>query len=299
LVDTLISLQVFCAIAERKSFAAAAEHLGLSPAMASKHIMRLESRLATRLLNRTSRRVSLTESGELYFRQVRQMLDSLDEVEAAVSNVTVTPRGTLRFSAPVWFANPVFARILADYRNRYPDIRFDIDLSGRLVNLVDEGIDLALRVTRLEALAPGLVARPLTEVWFDLVAAPTYLDRTGRPDKIADLNDHALMLYNGIPTSEGTFMLNGPNGPETVRFQVVMESHNETMLHLAALEGMGMTLLPKWMSRADVEGGKLEIVLPDALRFGSTMFAVYPSRKYLSAKVRTFIDFLANDPRLR
>ena len=113
-MDSLVSMRVFCLVAELKSFAAAAERLRISPAMASKHVMQLEKRLGTRLLNRTSRRVSLSESGTLYFEQARQMLDSLDEVEAAVSKATVVPRGTLRLTAPVWMANTMFARILAD-----------------------------------------------------------------------------------------------------------------------------------------------------------------------------------------
>lgn len=298
-MDTLTSLRVFCAVAEKKSFTAAAERLGLSSAMASKHVMHLETRLSTRLLNRTSRRVSLTETGDLYFQRVRQMLDGLDEVESAVSNVTVVPRGTLRLSAPVWFANPIFARVLADYRQRYPEVRFDIDLSGRLTHLVEEGFDLALRVTRPDALDDNLVARPLTDVSFHLVAATAYLDRTGRSDRLADLNGHALLKYSGIPAPDGAFTLSGPHGPETVKFQVTLESHNETLLHLAALEGMGMAMLPKWMIGADVDAGRLEVVLSNALQINSKMFAVYPSQKYLSAKVRTFIDFLANDHRLQ
>ena len=298
-MDTLTSLRVFCAVAEKKSFTFAAERLGLSTAMASKHVMHLENRLATRLLNRTSRRVSLTESGELYFQQVRQMLDALDEVEGAVTNVTVVPRGTLRFSAPVWLANPVFAAMMADYQTRYPEVRLDVDLGGRMVNLVDEGIDLALRVAKPDALDPGLIARALAVVQFNLVASPAYLDRAGRPQNLTELNGHALLMYSGIPSTDGAIALNGREGPENVRFQIVMQSHNETMLHLAALEGMGMSLLPKWMNCTDVEAGRLEIVLPDALLLSKTLFAVYPSRKYLSAKVRSFIDFLARDQRLK
>lgn len=298
-MDALTGLRVFCAVAEKKSFTAAAERLELSPAMASKHVMHLERRLSTRLLNRTSRRVSLTEAGELYYQQVRQMLDGLDEVEAAVSNVTVLPRGTLRLSAPVWFANPLFTEVLADYERQYPDVCFDVDLSGRLVNLVDEGIDLALRATRPESIDPSLIARPLTDVCFNLVASPSYLDRAGRPANIAELNGHALLMYSGLHAQDGALPLNGPDGPETVKFRIKLESHNETLLHLASLTGMGMALLPKWMTSADIDEGKLEVVLADALRIGSKLLAVYPSRKYLSAKVRTFIDFLANDHRLK
>lgn len=141
-MDSLVSMRVFCLVAELKSFATAAQRLRISPAMASKHVMQLEKRLGTRLLNRTSRRVSLSESGALYFEQARQMLDSLDEVEAAVSNATVVPHGTLRLTAPVWMANAIFAGVLADYQARYPEVRLDVDLSGRLVNLVEEGLIL-------------------------------------------------------------------------------------------------------------------------------------------------------------
>lgn len=292
-MDTLTSLRVFCTVAELKSFTAAADRLGLSPAMASKHVMHLESRLGTRLLNRTSRHVSITETGMLYFNQTRQMLDGLDEVEAAVSNVTVTPRGTLKLSAPVWIANTLIARVMAEYHQRYPDVRFDIDLSGRIVNLVDEGFDLALRATTPERLDPSLIARPLMEVGFHLVGAPAYLSRTGRPVELADLNGHSLLLYSGVNVS-GSLTFKGPEGPETVNFRPVMQSENENMLHLAALEGMGLVFLPVWMTQTDITEGRLELVLPDAVKFSATLHAVYPSRKYLSAKVRTFIDFLAS-----
>lgn len=290
-MDTLTSLRVFCAVAELKSFTAAADRLDLSPAMASKHVMHLEGRLSTRLLNRSSRHVSLTENGALYFSHAKQMLDGLDEIESAVSNVTVTPRGTLRLSAPVWSANPFFARLLTDYRERYPDVSFDIDLSGRKVNLVEEGIDVALRMTSQESLDPGLIARPLTPVPFHIVAAPSYLDRTGRPKRFSDLNGHALLMYNGT-RSLNPLTWNGPDGAETARFKIAIESGNETMLHFAALEGAGLVFLPEWICAPDIAEGRLERVLPDVVPLVGAVFALYPSRKYLSAKVRTFIDFL-------
>ena len=292
IMDTLTSLRVFCAVAELKSFTAAADRLGLSPAMASKHVMHLENRLGTRLLNRTSRHVSLTETGGLYFSQTRQMLDGLDEVEAAVSNVTVTPRGTLKLSAPVWMATSRTARVLAEYHQRYPEVSLDMDFSGRIVNMVDEGYDLALRATAPDRLDPGLVARPLMKVIFHLVGSPAYLSRTGRPAKLADLNGHASLLYSGLH-SNGTLTFDGPRGRETTTFQVVMQSENETMLHLAALEGMGLVFLPAWMAQPDIADGRLERVLPEVANFSGVLHAVYPSRKYLSAKVRTFVDFLA------
>ena len=232
-MDTLTSLRVFCTVAELKSFTAAADRLGLSPAMASKHVMHLESRLGTRLLNRTSRHVSMTESGMLYLNQTRQMLDGLDEVEAAVSNVTVTPRGTLRLSAPVWAANTLVARMIAEYHQRYPDVRFDMDLSGRIVNLVDEGFDLALRATAPERLDPSLIARPLMQVAFHLVGSPAYLSRTGRPAAVADLNGHSLLAYSGM-NSNGSIAVAGADGAQTVNFRPVMQSENEIMPSRAA-----------------------------------------------------------------
>lgn len=294
-MDSLVSMRVFCLVAELKSFTAAAERLRISPAMASKHVMQLEKRLGTRLLNRTSRRVSLSESGTLYFEQARQMLDSLDEVEAAVSKATVVPRGTLRLTAPVWMANPMFAGVLADYQARYPEVCLDIDLSGRLVNLVEEGFDLALRATG--APDEALIARPITKVPFHLVAAPAYLDRVERPAKLADLAGQALLHYALYPGD--SFTLNRNGTVETVKLNPVLRSGNETLLHMAALEGMGLAFLPKWLVADDIATRRLVHILPDDVIFEGRLFAAYPSRKYLSAKVRTFIDFVAADKRMR
>jgi DNA-binding transcriptional LysR family regulator len=292
-MDSLTSLRVFCLVAELRSFTAAGARLGLSPAMASKHVSHLENRLGTRLLNRTSRHVSLTEAGGLYFNQAKQMLDGLDEVEAAISNVTVIPRGTLRFSAPVWAASEWFTRMLGEYHQRYPDVSFDIDLSGRIVNLVDEGFDLALRAMAPDRLDPRLIARPLMEVPFHLVGSPAYLVRAGRPLKLSDLNGHALLMYSGV-NSDGSLLPGSRAGEEAVKFRGVMRSENETMLRLAALEGLGLVFLPVWMTQSDIAERKLETVLPEEVKFSTTLHAVYPSRKYLSAKVRTFIDFLTS-----
>jgi DNA-binding transcriptional LysR family regulator len=288
-------MRVFCLVAELKSFATAAQRLRISPAMASKHVMQLEKRLGTRLLNRTSRRVSLSESGALYFEQARQMLDSLDEVEAAVSNATVVPRGTLRLTAPVWMANTIFAGVLADYQARYPKVRLDVDLSGRMVNLVEEGFDLALRATA--APDEALIARPITKVAFHMVGAPAYLDRAGRPTKLADLAGQAMLHYALYPGE--TFSFEGEHGTETVKLNPVLRSGNETLLHMAALEGMGLAFLPKWLVAEDIAAGRLEHVMPGQVLFEGKLFAVYPSRKYLSAKVRTFIDFVVADKRMR
>jgi DNA-binding transcriptional LysR family regulator len=223
------------------------------------------------------------------------MLDSLDEVEAAVSHATVVPRGTLRLTAPVWMANTIFVGVLADYQARYPEVRLDVDLSGRLVNLVEEGFDLALRATG--APDEALIARPITKVPFYMVAARAYFDRAGRPVKPADLAGQALLHYALYPGESFSFA--GEHGIETVKLNPVLRSGNETLLHMAALEGMGLAFLPKWLVAEDIAAGRLEHVMPGQVIFEGKLFAVYPSRKYLSAKVRTFIDFVAADKRMR
>ena len=294
-MDTLTGIRVFCMVAELKSFVAAAHRLGMSPAMASKHVMHLERRLGTRLLNRTSRHLSLTETGALYFEQSGPLLDGLADAEAAVIKAAIMPAGTLKITAPVWFANPSFVSLLADYRARYPDVRLDIDLSGRIVNMVEEGVDLALRMARVPDEA--LIARPISAVEFFLVGSPAYLRASGRPKRIGDLLNHAMLLYSLLPSTELSFV--GPHGPEPVKMSPVLQSSNESLLHLAALQGMGLAFLPKWLIAHDLQAELLERLLPDYRLFEGQLLGVYPSRKYLSSKVRTFLDFIAADERLK
>jgi len=294
-MDTLVSIRVFCTVAELKSFTAAAERLGVSPAMASKHVMHLEERLSARLLNRTSRHVSLTETGALYFEQARQMVDGLDEVEAAVGQTVVAPKGRLRLSAPVWMANPLFASLLADFRARYPDVTLEIDLSGRMVNLVEEGFDLALRVTASPD--PGLIARTIADAPFYFVASRKLLDRRGRPASLDDLAGAPLLAYSFVH-ADGVVTVGTGQARNTVKFTPVLQTGNETLMHSACLEGMGFTFLPKWLVSDDLAAGRLERVLPEKMFFAGKLLAVYPSRKYLSVKVRSFLDFIVRDPRL-
>lgn len=291
-MDSLVSMKVFCLVAEQKSFTAAAIRFGISATMVSKHVQHLERRLGTRLLNRTSRHVSLTETGALYFDQARELLQTLEEVEAAVGKATAVARGTLRFSAPVWLANPRFVDRLAEFQLRHPEVQLEVDLSGRHVNLVEEGFDLVLRAT----LSPdeGLIARPLASVSFPLVGAPVYFSREGRPQRLGDLTKHAMLWYSLAETRETT-TLPGPTGPETVTIVPRLRSTNETVIHLAALRGMGLAFLPAPLVAEDLASGRLEQILTDYPPPPRQLYAMYPSRKYLSAKVRMFIDFLAQD----
>lgn len=288
-MDTLLSLRVLAAVAEARSFAAVAERMGLSPAMTSKHVQHIEAKLGARLLNRTSRCVSLTEAGAIYLRSVRALIEGLDEAEALVSQATLMPRGHLKVSMPIWLAEPRFVRGLADYRSRFPDVTLDLDLSGRRVNMVEDGYDLALRVTR--TLDEGLIARRLTDVSFLIVAAPALLDRIGRPQCLADLTGAPFLAYAPV-TAQGRFRFGtGPDAPE-VHMTPVLQSANEMLLFLAALEGMGLAIMPHLVAHAHLAAGRLERVLPELPAPTVSLSAVYPDRSYLPAKTRTFLDFL-------
>jgi DNA-binding transcriptional LysR family regulator len=295
-MDRLLGIKVFCTVVELKSFTAAAERLDLSATMASKHVMQLERRLGTRLLNRTSRHLSLTEAGSAYFEHSRRMLEDLEGVEEFLSHAAAVPRGVLRMTGPVWLGTPAFVSLLADYRTRYPDVRLDIDLSGRIVNLVEEGFDLALRVSA--NLGQSLIARPIAPVRFQLVASPEYLNRKGRPRSAAQLSDCATMSYT-LSTFTNALLVQGPQGAETVKIAPILQSNSETLLHHAALAGMGLVFLPQLMIRDDIAAGRLEVVLPDYELGNAQLCGVYQSRSYLSSKVRTFLDFVSADPRMK
>lgn len=294
-MDTLKSLRVFAMVADLKNFSAAAARLELSPAMASKHVMHLEKRVGSRLLNRTSRSVSLTETGAQYLERVRHLLEGLEEAEARIGNTTLAPRGTLKLSAPVWMATPEFARLLAEYRTEFPEVDLEINLSSRLTNLVEEGFDLALRATM--ALDEGLVARALANIPFGLVASPRFLDRIGRPADVADLQQAPFLAFSPR-LSQGSVRLPADGRDILLSASPVIRSENETLLHLAAVEGMGLTFLPKLLVASDVAAGRLEYVLPETVKISLPLYAVYPNRMYLSAKVRSFIDFLVDGRRL-
>lgn len=289
-MDTLLSLQVFAAVAEHKSFAFVADRMGLSPAMTSKHVQHIETRVGARLLNRNSRNVSLTESGECYLATVRPLLEGLKDAEAQLSETTLAPHGTLRVSMPVWMANPHFTRIIAAYHAEYPKVVLDLDLSGRKINLVEEGIDLALRVAT--SLDDGLIARKMTQVEFLMVATPAFLDSFGRPGTAHDLSGAPFLIYTQVAPGGRIRFGEGANAVD-LRVTPVLQSGNETLIHLAALEGMGLAILPHWLAADDLAKGLLEPVLQNITWPKVPLHAIYPDRSYLPAKVRSFLDFLA------
>ncbi len=288
-MDTLLSLRVFAEVAEHKNFSAVADRLNISPAMTSKHVKHVEARVGARLLNRNSRNVSLTEAGAQYLQTIRPLLDGLTEAEAQLTTDSLSPRGTLRMSMPVWMSNPAFAKILAAYHQQNPHVTFDIDLSGRKINMVEEGVDLALRVAF--KLDDGLIARKLGEVTFQMVAAPKFLDSFGRPKTADNLNEAPMLAYSQV-AADGRIKFGGAKGMD-VKLRPILTSSNESILHQAAVAGMGFAMLPNWAAQSDILEGRLEAVLPMITWPKLHIQAIYADRSYLPAKVRSFLDFLA------
>lgn len=289
-MDRMTSLRVFREVVEAGSFSAAADRLSLSAPMASKHVAELEHSLGARLLHRSSRHLSLTEAGELYYTQCRQALETLDAAESAISLHATAPRGELKVTAPVWCANRHFAQTLAGYHERYPHVVVDMRLENRKVDLVADGLDLALLAT--DEPSSTFIARPLCDVPFIAVASPAYVARVtaglgaGEEPRVGTLLPSHLNL-DKIPVQQDA------EGRALAIPPVVMRSDDSTLLYHAALAGIGVAYLPEWQVSDDLAQGRL-MPLPRQPKMPPiTLFAVYMSRRFMPPKLRTFIDFLA------
>jgi DNA-binding transcriptional LysR family regulator len=287
-VDTLTSIRVFRQVVESGSFVAAAERLDLSTAMVSKHVAHVEKRLGVRVLNRNSRTLSLTEPGSVYFERCKMILDDLEATELELGSLGTMPRGTVRITCPSWFARQRFADLLAEFRLRYPEILVDVSFEDRRVDLVEEGYDLALRVTRESSLAPGLIARPIRPVSFFIAASREYLKRHGVPKCPEELAHHDFVAVGNIDA----ISLTGPRGKIEVPLRIVLRYRSMTGVPHAVAAGIGLAPLPDTHFEEAEFKGVLTPVLTDYPVQGPTMYVVYVSRKYLPLKIRAFIDFL-------
>ncbi|KJS38688.1 MAG: LysR family transcriptional regulator [Rhodospirillaceae bacterium BRH_c57] len=289
-MDKLTAMSVFTRVVERGSFTAAAEELRLSRAMTSKHVQDLEAHLGVGLLNRTTRRVSLTEEGRLYHALCVQILADITEAEQSVAERQAEPQGTLRLNTAVSFGTHHIAPAIVDFTTLHPRVRVDMTLVDRVVDLVDEGYDLAIRIGTLAS--SSLIARRLAPCRLVVCASPEYLARSGRPAHPADLADHNCLGYTyGALTDTWRFI--GPGGEVAVPISGNLQINNGDALRSAALRGHGVVLLPTFIIGPDLKAGTLERVLPDYAPPDMGIHAVYPPGRHLPAKVRSFIDFLA------
>jgi DNA-binding transcriptional LysR family regulator len=288
-MDTLMSMRVFRTVVELGSFVAAAERLDLSTAMASRHVMHIEQRIGVRLLNRNSRTSSLTEAGAVYFERCKVVLEDLEATELELRALGTAPRGTLRVTGPSWAAGQRLADLLADYRRRYPDVVLDMSFEDRVVDLVEEGYDLALRAARSpSSLSPGLIARPLRPASFYLAASREYLKRNGVPTSPEDLGRHDFVAAGNL--SSVTFA--APEGPLEVPMRVVLRYRSVGGVANAIAAGLGVGAVPAIMFEDPVFRSALVPVLPEQSLDDVTLYVVYVSRKYVPLKIRTFVDFV-------
>jgi DNA-binding transcriptional LysR family regulator len=282
---------MFAAVVAKGSFTRAADALDTSPANVTRYVNELEAHLATRLLNRSSRRLSLTEAGEALVERARAILDEVAETEAIVSSAALSPRGRLRVNAPLSFGilhlAPLWPRFLA----RHPEIELDVDLVDRVVDLVDEGYDLAIRISRTGSQA--VVGRKLAASRNIVCASPDYIARRGAPDGPDDLLGHDCVGYSGAATADEWHLADDAGRPHAVKVPCVMHSNNGDTVRAAALAGLGIIWQPTFLIGDDLRQGRLVPLLPGYRMADIDVLAVYPSRRHLSAKVRVMVDFLA------
>ncbi len=290
-MDKLNSMQHFVEVVTRGSFTGAAEKTGLSRSQLSKSVMQLESFLGARLLNRTTRKISLTEIGEIFFERCTDILQEVEEAEAVAREMTDKPGGTLHLAAPTSFGVRHLQELLPQYLQAYPNVQLKLSLSDRFIDVVEEGFDLVIRITELAD--SSLISRRIAPCKRVLCASPEYLDRIGTPRVPQDLSIHRCLVYSNSLKPD-TWELHGPDTVESVRINGPFCSDNGDVLQAAAVAGLGITLLPTFIVGEDLQSGRLQQVLEDYSPPEISINAVFPSRKFMSAKVRSFIDFLSS-----
>jgi DNA-binding transcriptional LysR family regulator len=289
LADTLAGMRVFTAVVDAGSFAKAAEKLDLSRGMTSRYVAQAEAHLGVRLLNRTTRRLSLTEAGNDYYQRATQVLALVAEAEQAASREAAEPRGTLRVNASVAFGARHMGGLISAYLQRCPQVRVDLTLNDRVVDLVEEGFDVAVRIAR--RIDPGLVARRIAPARMIACASPAYLRRSGAPKAPADLVGHNCLTYAYAGTQNEWRFIRGKR-EQTVKVGGTLHANNGDILSRAAADGLGVIVQPTFLIDELLREKKLMRVLEGWEADSLTIFAVYPSRQFLAPKVRSFIDFM-------
>jgi len=288
-MDKLTGMAVFAKVAERQSFTAAARDLGLSKSAVSKQVQRLEDRLGVRLLNRTTRRLHLTESGQAFFERAGRIVEEAEEAELAVTRLHGEPRGTLRINAPMTFGINHLSPCLPNFMNRYPDLAIDIAFNDRQVDLIEEGFDVGIRIAKLSD--SSLIARKLSPCRLAVVATPEYWDQHGRPKHPNQLKSHDCLIYSHrLSPDEWTF--EGEEGQITVPITGRMRGDNGDALLELTRAGLGIYRCPTFMSGESIAKGKLEAVLEEYETQDISVYAIWPHNRHLSTKVRAFVDFL-------
>ena len=282
-MDTLDGMRTFVAVVSEGSFSRAAHRLDMSPQLVSKYVAQLESRLGARLINRSTRRLSVSEVGRAYYERCQDVLADIDEMAVA--------QGTLRINAPMTFGTMHLSSAIAEYQRGQPDVSVDLTLDDRVVDIISEGYDIAIRIGRLPE--SSLVARKLAPIRLVVCASADYLEDRGVPGTPQDLQDHDCLRYTLAPDTDRWSFRKGDEAHD-VQVTGSLLANNGDAIRLAAVAGRGLALQPTFIVGDDIRAGRLQRVLEDYEIEPMGVYAVYAHRKYLSGKVRTFVDHLDN-----
>lgn len=287
-MTTISDFDIFARVARTGNMSAAGRDMGLSPAVVSKRISLLEERLGARLFQRTTRQLTLTETGEGYFKRVVDILSLVEEAEDFVTRRNTNARGVLKITAPTSFSRLHIAPLLPEFLTRYPEIQLDVHLTDNFVDIIREGYDVAIRIGELQD--SSLVARKLSPDTRVICAAPSYLEKAGHPKNLADLENHNCLSAG----AQEFWRLDGPEGSRQVRVKGNIRSNSAELIHEALLSGVGLGLRGVWEIGAGIKSGALKVVMPQ-YRGSSKMaiYAVYPCRDFMPTKVHAFIEYIA------
>jgi DNA-binding transcriptional LysR family regulator len=288
-MDKFLEMNAFAKVVDAGSFTGAIEVLGISKAAVSRYVADLEARLGVRLLNRTTRRLSLTPEGEVFHARCQQVLEDVEQAESEITSRRGEATGALRITVPVSFGIAHLARVWGEFKARHPKVTLDVSLSDRVADLVEEGYDLAIRIADL----PGssLIHRPLSSTRVVMCASPAYLERAGRPQHPAELARHSVLGYS-LRSDRDTWVLDGPDGEVRVQTQPCIRSNNGDVCRAGALQHQGIVLQPTFLVGEDLAAGRLVELMPQYQAGVLGIHAVYASRKHIAPKVRHMIDFL-------
>lgn len=295
-MDKFQEMRTFVAVVDTGSFVGAADSLEMSKPAVSRYVGELESRLGVRLLHRTTRKLSLTEEGEVFYARCQELLTGLSEAEAEITSRSGEASGVIKINAPVTFGIQHLASLWSEFAARHPAVSLDVTLADRVIDLVEEGYDLAVRIARLPS--SSLISRKLSSTRMVLCASPAYLREFGNPVHPAELTKHKILAYSYWSTRD-EWEFDGPEGRVTVKIRPCLRSNNGDTCRAGALHNQGMILQPTFLIGDDLRAGALVEVMPQYCAIELGIYAMYPTRKHVSPKVRLIIDFLVDSFRLK
>ncbi|AOY89095.1 LysR family transcriptional regulator [Marinobacter salinus] len=288
-MDRIDAMRAFVTVVNEGTFTRAADRLEMSPQLVSKYVSQLEQHLGVRLLNRTTRKIHLTEAGTHYHQRAQQVLNDIDDMENQLGDLQTQARGLLRISAPVSFAIRHMAPLLSEFQNAHPAVGIDLQLNDRKVEIVEEGFDIALRIGHLKS--SSLIAKRIAPVRLVMCASPDYLERHGTPERLEDLQTHRYLRYSYMNQEASEPVHRWLQSAARNRGSD-MVSNNGDVLVEAAIAGAGIALQPTFITGSAIREGKLRIILPECEPEPMALYAVYAHRQLLASKVRSFLNFI-------